>query len=89
MDDILLSQDDGDTFLHAAAGKKSADCMNRLLAELPPHIIKQLLMMKDKRDRTPLHRAAEYNRDENVLLDLIKYITDPSNGLGGELHIKL
>ena len=86
---FYLRMIDRETFLHDAAGKRSADYMNRLLDKLPPHIIKKLFMMKGRDYRTPLHIAAEDNPDENALLGLIKYITDPSNGLGGELHVKL
>ena len=44
--------------------------------------------MRDEGGRTLLHRAAENERDDGVLLDMIKYYTSSADRLG-ELHIEL
>ena len=88
VDDLLLSQGGltGSTFLHVAAEYRSAETVKLLLDLLPPHIIDKLLVMRDKKDRTLLHRAAENKIDDYVLLVMIKYYT--ADRLG-ELHIEL
>lgn len=73
--DILLAKDTlGDTFFHAAVHSRSSAVIKALLAEIPPHLIPELLSVRSDGGRTLLHYAAQYGKSEDAVLALLELI---------------
>ena len=72
IEQLLLAQDrESSTFLHTIAEYSTAEEMTVLLSEIPDEMEAKLLTLRDTRGRTVLHRAADNNKDERVILSLL------------------
>ena len=83
VDELLLSKDkSGRNLLHLAAEYGSAEEMRDLLNLLPPHIVKEMLVMRDNDGTTSLLVAVSANGCHKVLLMLVEFVLDSSNTFG-------
>lgn len=83
LETLLLSQNpEAGTFFTFAARYRSAELMNRLLAELPILPRTLFLTINDAFGLTPLHEAACNIQDKDVLIVLLNFILETRDAQG-------
>ena len=89
MEELFLVQHKllGYIFLHTVAQYRTATQMKVLLSEIPDRIKAKLLMLRDtERGWTVLHRAAVNEKDERVILSILKDVKQSYESKGKCYH---